>query len=265
MSCYDRIWHSDKVVSAALRERLIAEVTKLENVPEKEKHWRPDSNGQVLDLVHPSLYPVIYDRTLAYPEDSAADTRTADQLKPYKKPSFGCAWPNVYCISKRFQWLPTDFIVSDDGKSVKSDGYINNIHPIEHAELHKTIQETVAAFVPLFENVLRDSVVDNLKQSVPARTNNTYSYDLTGYPPQPPTGGDSDEDLDEDEYHSHHEYTAEYKEWRDNRPIVLPKVVQGGYKPGSLEQRKVEYSLAGKRIQIIIKLENIHLVSCDFR
>ncbi|KAF8593630.1 hypothetical protein BDV93DRAFT_584336, partial [Ceratobasidium sp. AG-I] len=70
VTCYDRIWQSDTLIPSSLRERLIAGVSKLENVPDSEKDWHPRSNGQVLDLVHPSLYPVVYGRTLAYPKDS---------------------------------------------------------------------------------------------------------------------------------------------------------------------------------------------------
>lgn len=56
VSCHDRIWQSDTLISSSLRERLIAGVSKLENVPDSEKDWCPRSNGQVLDLVHPSLH-----------------------------------------------------------------------------------------------------------------------------------------------------------------------------------------------------------------
>ncbi|KAG9080567.1 hypothetical protein FRC06_006409, partial [Ceratobasidium sp. 370] len=58
VACYDRIWQSDKLVLAQLKAKLIAGVAKPENVPDSEKDWHPRSNGQVLDLVHPSLYPI---------------------------------------------------------------------------------------------------------------------------------------------------------------------------------------------------------------
>lgn len=212
-------------------------MAKLENVPEAEKDWHPRSNGQVLDLVHPSLYPVVYDRTLAYPKYS--EVRNPDDLKPCGRPLFGDTSPNAYYNSKHFQWLPTDFIVSNDSKSVESDGYINNLHPDEHSELHKTIEELIAAYIPLFERTLTDSIPEN--NVVPERTNNTYSYDDGGYPGK--------------------DYCRDYEEWYNNRPIILPQVVKGGYVPGILEQRKIQYTLAGRTIQVIVKLANIHLVS----
>ena len=36
-------------------------VQPLENVPEAHKDWHPGSEGLVLDLVHPSLFPLHYD------------------------------------------------------------------------------------------------------------------------------------------------------------------------------------------------------------
>ena len=35
----------------------------LEDVPSWEKDWHPGSDQKVLDLVHPSLIPVVYGRT----------------------------------------------------------------------------------------------------------------------------------------------------------------------------------------------------------
>ncbi|KAG8694899.1 hypothetical protein FRC08_008196 [Ceratobasidium sp. 394] len=158
VACYDRIWQSDKLIPTSLKEKLVAGVSKLEDVPDSEKDWHPRSNGLVLDLAHPSLYPIVYGRTLAYPEGST--DRDAATLKPIPPPelpkdmtSFFAREEN-YHISAKFQWLPTDFVVSDDGKAVKSVSYINNLHPEQHAELYTTIEELIGAFVPLFERVL---------------------------------------------------------------------------------------------------------------
>ncbi|KAJ2896449.1 hypothetical protein IWW38_002014, partial [Coemansia aciculifera] len=54
-------------------------------------------------------------------------------------------------------WLPTDFHVSEDG-SVYIPSYINNLHPIRHAELYKTIFRVFAKFVPLLEQVTTDII-----------------------------------------------------------------------------------------------------------
>ncbi|KAF8601374.1 hypothetical protein BDV93DRAFT_524780 [Ceratobasidium sp. AG-I] len=253
VSCYDRIWQSDTLVPASLRDRLIAGASKLENVPDSEKDWHPRSNGQVLDLVHPSLYPIVYGRTLAYPGD--LDDRNPAMLIPIPIPDVLTASDSRraryyqeknYHVSRRFQWLPTDFQVSDDGKSVKSLGYINNINPDEHATLHATVEELVGAFLPLFERALTDSLPENI--IIPQRVTNGYSYDEE-YEPSP----------NEEDFEDADEFDERYREWEAKRPFEQPDVKAEGYVLGSLERRGFWYSLNGRTIQVIVKLANIHL------
>ncbi|KAG8737079.1 hypothetical protein FRC10_008589 [Ceratobasidium sp. 414] len=241
VACYDRIWQSDKLIPVLLKDKLVAGVAKLEDVPDSEKDWHPRSNDLVLDLVHPSLYPIVYGRTLAYPEGST--DRDATKLKPIPPPDLGdmtlyWARQQSYHISPKFQWLPTDFVVSDDGKSVKSVSYVNNLNPDQHGDLHRTIEGLIGAFIPLFEHVLTDSIPTN--HAIPARTKNSYSYDYE-YKPHPGEG------------------SKLYQEWVENRPIRLPDVSSEGYVLGSLEKRDTWYSLARRTIQVIVKLANIHL------
>ncbi|KEP48077.1 DUF4246 family protein [Rhizoctonia solani 123E] len=252
VSCSDRIWQSDKLVSTSLKERLVTSVKRLENVPEAEKDWHPHSDKQVLDLVHPSLYPIVYGRTLSYPEDS--DSRDPSTLAarlepppPTKVHYLTVSDKTDYFLSKRFQWLPTDFNVSEDGKSVKSESYINNLHPIEHAELHKATEDLVAAFLPLFERVLTDSIPEN--DVIPERTTGFYKYDDDGYP-SPPKYRD---------YPNGEAFEKDDREWEERRPLVMPEVRRDGYEPGKLEKREIKYGLGGRIIQVIVKLANIYL------
>lgn len=78
------------------------------------------SDKQVLDLVHPSLYPLIYGRTVL---------RTCDEKTGELREDLSVApapTDSKHSTSLKFQWLPTDFEVAEDGKvSIKS--YINNV------------------------------------------------------------------------------------------------------------------------------------------
>jgi hypothetical protein len=56
---------SDTVISEVTKKSLQAAVKVLEDVPEIYKDYHPGSDGKVLDLVHPSLFPLIYGRTRA--------------------------------------------------------------------------------------------------------------------------------------------------------------------------------------------------------
>jgi hypothetical protein len=55
----DGVYQADDLISKQVREDLLKGVAVLENVDISKKDWHPGSNEQVLDLVHPSLFPYI--------------------------------------------------------------------------------------------------------------------------------------------------------------------------------------------------------------
>ncbi|KAG6831239.1 hypothetical protein H0H87_005804 [Tephrocybe sp. NHM501043] len=61
---------SDCAMPKDLQEALKAAVALLEQVPDHLKDWHPGSDNLVLDLVHPSLFPLIYGRTRILPDDT---------------------------------------------------------------------------------------------------------------------------------------------------------------------------------------------------
>jgi len=138
--------------------------------------------------------------------------------------------------SNKFAWLPTDFVVSEDG-SAKAKNYINNLHP-SHAELYKTIERVVGAFVPMFERVLSD-----LSHPVEPRIG---TYERINEPTESDREGDDGD------------YDDKYDEWfRDasNLKVEIPEYA------GELAGRSVQYSLRDRDIQVVVKLANILLVS----
>lgn len=140
---YERIWKSDKLISPSLRaELLAAAVAPLESVPEAAKDWHPGSDGKVLDLVHPSLYPVVYGRSLDRTSGQHIRPRSSDVESMFR--------------SERFQWLPSEFQVQNDGTVRLVSPYINNIHPENHGVLVDVIQRVLENAVPMFEWVLSD-------------------------------------------------------------------------------------------------------------
>lgn len=139
VSAVDGVWQSDALVDDKLRFRLREAVRVLEEVPEEEQDWHPGSDGQVLDLVHPSMFCLVREASGA-PERAWQNPTTR-----YSK----------YEFSERFQWLPTDVDVSDDG-DVAFRSYINNVHPETHHELASVLPDLFARMVPLWEKVLTD-------------------------------------------------------------------------------------------------------------
>ncbi|MGW0900355.1 DUF4246 family protein, partial [Streptomyces goshikiensis] len=110
VSAVDGVWQSDTLVDDELRSRLREAVQVLEQVPAAEQDWHPGSGDQVLDLVHPSLFCLVK-------EVSGGPERA--WLNPTDRYS-------RYEFSEKFQWLPTDVDVSDDG-DVAFRSYVNNV------------------------------------------------------------------------------------------------------------------------------------------
>ena len=52
---------SDTIIDESLRSQLVQAVQPL--MQTQEKDWHPNSNEQVLNLVHPSLFPLVYGRS----------------------------------------------------------------------------------------------------------------------------------------------------------------------------------------------------------
>ncbi|MFJ2740809.1 DUF4246 domain-containing protein [Streptomyces sp. NPDC087440] len=231
VSVVDGVWHSDTLVEDGLRERLREAVRVLEEVPEEERDWHPGSGGQVLDLVHPSLFCLVQgvsggpERAWQHPESR---------------------W-GQHEYSQRFQWLPTDVEVAQDG-AVAFRSYVNNLHPVDHRELGAVLPELVARARPLWENVLTD-----LRHPRPVRiTADPYGW-YDGTEPVEPEGEDGDE-----AYEAAYEAYEEAREnwWYDRVPNVpdAPEFVA----PEPADD-SVRVDLRGRRLQVIVKLATIQL------
>ncbi|KAK6515952.1 hypothetical protein TWF281_004543 [Arthrobotrys megalospora] len=151
----EAVWRGDFLVEETVRRALIEAVNTLENVPEDQKLWHPGSNGQVLDLVHPSYWPVIYGRTLF--SDGEIINPPSEAYPPVDR-YFGCGSddPDHTTYSKLFCWLPSEFEISEDGK-VKIASYVNNLAMENQRKMFYPIIENIfQKFVPLFNHVLAD-------------------------------------------------------------------------------------------------------------
>ncbi|KAH8916204.1 hypothetical protein BT69DRAFT_1250513 [Atractiella rhizophila] len=163
VSCFDGIWQSDSLVAPDTRSALISSLHPLENLPESEKDWQPRSDNQVLNLVDPSLYPIVYRRTRAYSRSMPVEERNWWNIQELILPwcPVGSLWTfppwrKDYTVSESFSWLPTPFKVSEDGKMCKIASYINNLDPKKYLEVYKALEDIFLLFVPMFERVLSD-------------------------------------------------------------------------------------------------------------
>ncbi|KAF7181503.1 hypothetical protein CNMCM7691_000721 [Aspergillus felis] len=245
---------SDSAIAEDLRQMLRDAVRPLEDVPEELKDYHPGSDDKVVDLVHPSLFPVIFGRTrvlhrkligiedflnnvgegkvLAVPseEDATVDRDWRSVHQPY---------------SRKFQWLPCDVHLADDGQC-RIVSYINNLHPKKHQRLYQVIEKILTQTIPLWNTTLT-LVRDNYKR-IPY---DEVEYDEHPEPePQPAN--------DEDEYSN--EYYKRYDEWQKRQPIRRPE--PGEFAPRVIEaegQVNLREHFAQNPLQVIVKLANIEL------
>ncbi|KAJ7213224.1 hypothetical protein B0H12DRAFT_1156087 [Mycena haematopus] len=257
---FDAIWYSDRLISSEIFERLRTAAAELENVPDDLKDWHPGSNEQVLDLVHPSLYCIVYGRT-------CSSDLTSPKPPPYEPPEVPrWKWDvhRIIPVSDSFCWLPSDFSVDATNGSVKLvSPYINNLHPTKHKAVYPLIESVLSSFVPLFERVLsqingqdKDIFRDITPGSGRIKTNPVHGI-WAGYNSKYVGKAVSCIWSEGEMKWSSGLTDAEYTKLCEEAPKVLPESFEEY--TGELEKTIAPYSLRGKTIQCIIKVANIHL------
>ncbi|KAJ5519230.1 hypothetical protein N7453_001652 [Penicillium expansum] len=225
---------SDTAVSKELQQSLKEAVKPLEDMPEKDYH--PGSDNKVVDLVHPSLFPVIYGQTRVLPDRVIGlDDCLGSVDKEISYPRHHYHSEEQICVfSDKFQWLPCDVEIIDDARC-RIVSYINNAHPVHHKPLYEVVEKIIAQAIPLWNRSL--SVILEPRMEY---TNVEYGEHPEPEPVQP-EGDDHDED--------------------DGKVpvLIIPP------EPGSFQPRKEIFSanlreqFPGKKLQIIVKLANITL------
>ncbi|MCX5175259.1 DUF4246 domain-containing protein [Streptomyces virginiae] len=232
VSAADGVWQSDTLIDDKLRTRLREAVQVLEQVPEAEQDWHPGSDGQVLDLVHPSLFCLVREAS------GAPERAWRNPTDRYSK----------YEFSERFQWLPTDVDVSDDG-DVTFRTYVNNVHPENHRELAAVLPDMFARMRPLLENVLTD-----LRHPRPVR----IQADPYGWYDSEPEYPNKSSYSDAEAYKAAlSAWEQAQDEWWENRSPVIPDAPD--FTAPEVPDASARVDLRGRRLQVIVKLATIHL------
>jgi len=154
---------ADDVFWRSVREK----VRTLEEVPDHSKDWHPGTDGLVLDLLHPSLFPLCYgiSRVLPY--------GTVPLTKCWEYTGLGevCSVPSGVRTNASFlktaawgekidlhpwgihQWLPSEIRLCESGKA-RIDSYVNNLHPETHNDIYKLLESAVDKAIPLWNECL---------------------------------------------------------------------------------------------------------------
>ncbi|KAK3360500.1 hypothetical protein B0T25DRAFT_535760 [Lasiosphaeria hispida] len=174
---------SDIAIPPTLQSELQAHVRTLEDTPDAQKDWHPGSDGTVLDLVHPSLFPVVWGLTRVLDEglvplhDCIKYTGKGSTVPPHE-PQPQAPTPRWALQSPKswgsFQWLPAQVELDADG-GARITSYVNNLHPGEHRALYGVLERIVAATVPLWEDSL-NGFGDRRRVDVEGSGSDDYRY-----------------------------------------------------------------------------------------
>lgn len=241
---------SDTAVSDSLKAALRQAVTALEDIPVREKDWHPGSDEKVLDLVHPSLFPLVYGRSrilldsLVGLDDCIQRCGEGETIPvPSVKDANGQKVPDSY--SKKFQWLPCEVDVYGGGAKITS--YINNLHPQKHKNLYGVIEKIISCAIPLWNLTLTPLKIRPLMF-------HRIHYDST-----------YDHEYEEEHERDEHVQVVRQPEPGTFQPPSVPDHMREEYfdkttntlKPEKTVDLRRDYSQRG--LQVIVKLANIQL------
>ncbi|KAI1764196.1 hypothetical protein GGR53DRAFT_530819 [Hypoxylon sp. FL1150] len=142
---------SDRIVSPELASSLRYHAGILESFHAED--WEPGTHNQVLNLLNPSEFPLIYGTTLVLPQDrltlanclshiGEGDTSGEFTKVEMRRPAY---WGAT-------QWLPSN--VEWSGPHPRITSYINNLHPVRHRDLYGVLEAFVEATIPMWEDCL---------------------------------------------------------------------------------------------------------------
>ncbi|KAI8847972.1 hypothetical protein BC829DRAFT_395137 [Chytridium lagenaria] len=140
------VYLCDNIIDDDLKTQFTSQILVAEQDALRRRRWHPQSEGKVLDIFHPSNFPVVYGKTrysvtphalfgehvLKLPLQSKARARRGED------------------VSKRYQWLPAEFYVNENG-DVHINSYINNLSRRQYPELYGSIAKIFGSMLPMFE------------------------------------------------------------------------------------------------------------------
>ncbi|KAJ5692834.1 hypothetical protein N7462_002257 [Penicillium macrosclerotiorum] len=265
---------SDTAISKDLQNELKQAVIPLEDIPEAKKDYHPGSDEKVVNLVHPSLFPVIYGISRVLPnriiglEDSLSSIGQGELLPvPSKKEvSSGDTTIRRYYYQKviphyspKFQWLPCDVELTEGG-GTQIVSYINNVHPFKNRALYKAIEGIIAQTIPLWNQSLAENTFSGERIQYTEVEYGEHPEPEPVHPKKKSKQGEKEQHDGEEEEFDEAAFRERCEAWRASHPIILPEPEDfEGYKKRQGEKADLLGQFPRKRLQIIVKLANIEL------
>ncbi|KAF2711822.1 hypothetical protein K504DRAFT_465561 [Pleomassaria siparia CBS 279.74] len=270
---------SDTIVPEELREMLKETVRPLEHVSDQLKDWHPYTGNQVLDLVHPSLFPIVYGLSRALPtgtiplEDCLSYSGQGETIRDFSAKTYVRYgdWVGPDMIENAwgsYQWLPSNIKFDENGRA-KIDSYINNLHPYQRKDLYRVLEQFVDTSIPLWNECL-SWFQNRTRLSISGTSDEDYTYpEGVTFPRGEHIREGETQDLENDsedddswawEHNCHHaldDWRIAHRILTQHEPEYTPQAKhreKNGARPINLCRDFCEQGL-----QVIFKLANIHL------
>ncbi|THC93468.1 hypothetical protein EYZ11_007053 [Aspergillus tanneri] len=260
---------SDTVISEELKKALKMAVRPLENIPDEQKDYHPGSNKQVVDLLHPSLFPLVYGRSRILQDsvvgldDFLARSGNGEVLavppastsKRYAR--YATQVEKIPLYSQKFQWLPCNVKFDPSSNKCHIVSYINNLRPDKHRDLYRVIEEIISRAIPLWNMTLTPLFHNEVR---PNRVEFTSVKYLPGTTPDPQEPEQEDGETDEDFDNRYDDYRERYLDLIATRTVAPPEI--GAFDPSFFSGQEpfdLQSKFCENGLQVIVKLANIEL------
>jgi hypothetical protein len=150
---------SDGFIEPALCNALRKAFDRLKKDQAGSPDWHPGTDEKVLNLVHPSMYPLVIESTKLFQDEVVGVADAIDKWAGKgtaicnQAQSEACTDVPLEFWSDDYQWLPSNVALHDDG-SVKFTSYINNLHPTKYPEIYGAIEKLVEKALPMWDQCL---------------------------------------------------------------------------------------------------------------
>ncbi|KAK6084500.1 hypothetical protein SCUP234_03289 [Seiridium cupressi] len=277
---------ADNLVSVDLHKSLCAAFETLKEEQSSVPDWHPNSDDLVQDLVHPSMYPLVYGRSGVLKDEVVGvvdavkkwagkgdiipkDNWPHDAQRNRHRYGVGASDVPPEYWSDTYQWLPSNVAFQDDG-SVRLTSYINNLHPEKFPQVYRAIENLIETALPAWDQCLVAADAGYGKSDGVGRVKSRFPYpdnpddeNLENWSPS-----DAEEvvniDVNWDEVESQYHYDPEYddeteKKWKLLREPVILEPVFGDVKYITSPSKRLAHKFRESGLQVIVKMASIEL------
>ncbi|KAJ5889001.1 hypothetical protein N7495_009042 [Penicillium taxi] len=279
---------SDKLVSPELHEALRQAFRMIKDDQKSDPDWHPTTNGMVQDLVHPSMYPLVYGRSKVFKEEVVGvddaiekwagkgevipkDDWKYDPTRDRFRYGVGSGEVPPEFWSDTYQWLPANVAFQDDG-TVKFTSYINNLHPQSYPQVYHAIENLIKTSLPAWDQCLvfaerwrRGVGAGRTEPRIPYPDNPDDENKDNWIPSNPYECEDQVVDWEDEKLRRRgYGYDPEFddeteKKWEYLRKPVIPELSFDEINYAPAPENRLAQKFAQSGLQVIVKMASIEL------